>query len=199
MVLCRYPIRCRNGPERSVRRRFGSRSSMTFAVGRLSSMASMSDALGPCESRKVSRPEGPLKIKYPKQIWLLVMPRDPCVCLPQLYGFFLSQHRCAAQAAHGHSTVTDLARLRGAAWLVVCARRCAPSHRWRDVSAPPNQETCSALRARGPAGREARARHSTVTLFARFLGLSTSVPLAQAVWYASSCSGTTCRMGLSRP
>jgi hypothetical protein len=61
--------------------------------------------------------------------------------------------------------------LSGAAWLVVCARRCAPSHRWRDVSAPPNQETCSALRARGPAGREARALHSTVTLFARFLEL----------------------------
>lgn len=41
--------------------------------------------------------------------------------------------------------------------------------------------------------------HSTVTLFARFLGLSTSVPLASAVWYASSCSGTTCRMGESAP
>ena len=33
--------------------------------------------------------------------------------------------------------------------------------------------------------------YSTVTLLARFLGLSTSVPLAQAVWWASSCSGTT--------
>jgi hypothetical protein len=41
-----------------VRLRFGSRSSMTFALGRLSSMASMSAALGACESRKVSRPEG---------------------------------------------------------------------------------------------------------------------------------------------
>ncbi len=41
--------------------------------------------------------------------------------------------------------------------------------------------------------------HSTVTLFARFRGLSTSVPRAQAVWYASNCSGTTCRMGLSAP
>ena len=41
--------------------------------------------------------------------------------------------------------------------------------------------------------------YSTVTLFAKFLGLSTSVPRAQAVWYASSCSGTTCRMGLSAP
>ena len=67
------------------------------------------------------------------------------------------------QAAHGHSTVTDLARLRRAR-LVVCARRCAPSHRWRDVSAPPNRDPCRALRARGPVGREARARHSTVTL-----------------------------------
>jgi len=28
--------------------------------------------------------------------------------------------------------------------------------------------------------------HSTVTLFARFLGLSTSLPSATAVWYASS-------------
>jgi hypothetical protein len=41
--------------------------------------------------------------------------------------------------------------------------------------------------------------HSTVTLFARFRGLSTSVPRAQAVWYASSCSGTTCSSGLSVP
>src|SRR4051812_38567169 len=41
--------------------------------------------------------------------------------------------------------------------------------------------------------------HSTVTLLARFLGLSTSVPRAMAVWYASSCSGTTCSSGLSGP
>ena len=41
--------------------------------------------------------------------------------------------------------------------------------------------------------------YSTVTLFARLRGLSTSVPRATAVWYASSCSGTTCRIGLSAP
>jgi hypothetical protein len=41
--------------------------------------------------------------------------------------------------------------------------------------------------------------HSTVTLFARFLGLSTSVPRATAVWYASNCSGTTCRIGDRSP
>ncbi|PYE77915.1 hypothetical protein DFQ15_11159 [Xylophilus ampelinus] len=41
--------------------------------------------------------------------------------------------------------------------------------------------------------------HSTVTLLARLRGLSTSVPRAQAVWYASSCSGTTCSSGLSAP
>jgi hypothetical protein len=58
---------------------------------------------------------------------------------------------------------------------------------------------CLRLYLVGTAGREERARHSTVTLFARFLGLSTSVPLAQAVWYASSCSGTTCRMGDRAP
>jgi restriction system protein len=43
------------------------------------------------------------------------------------------------------------------------------------------------------------ADHSTVTDFARFRGLSTSVPRAHAVWYASSCSGTTCRIGESVP
>ena len=42
-------------------------------------------------------------------------------------------------------------------------------------------------------------RHSTVTLLARFLGLSTSVPRATAVWYASSCSGTTWSKGLNGP
>ena len=45
----------------------------------------------------------------------------------------------------------------------------------------------------------AGADHSTVTLFAKFLGLSTSVPRAQAVWYASSCSGTTCSSGERAP
>ena len=39
--------------------------------------------------------------------------------------------------------------------------------------------------------------NSTVTLFAKFRGLSTSVPRAQAVWWASNWSGTTCSMGLS--
>ena len=41
--------------------------------------------------------------------------------------------------------------------------------------------------------------YSTVTDFARLRGLSTSVPRASAVWYASSCSGTTCSKGLSWP
>jgi hypothetical protein len=38
--------------------------------------------------------------------------------------------------------------------------------------------------------------HSTVTDFARFLGLSTSCPRRTAAWYASSCSGTTVSIGL---
>ena len=41
--------------------------------------------------------------------------------------------------------------------------------------------------------------HSTVTLFAKLRGLSTSVPRAHAVWYASNCSGTTCSSGESSP
>ena len=45
----------------------------------------------------------------------------------------------------------------------------------------------------------ARQPYSTVTLLARLRGLSTSVPRATAVWYASSCSGTTCRIGESAP
>ena len=36
-----------------------------------------------------------------------------------------------------------------------------------------------------------RCGYSTVTLLAKFRGLSTSVPRTQAVWWASSCSGTT--------
>lgn len=44
-----------------------------------------------------------------------------------------------------------------------------------------------------------RLAYSTVTDFAKFLGLSTSVPRASAVWYASSCSAATCRIGDSRP
>lgn len=41
--------------------------------------------------------------------------------------------------------------------------------------------------------------YSTVTDLARLRGLSTSVPRARAVWYASSCSAATCRIGDSRP
>ena len=40
-----------------------------------------------------------------------------------------------------------------------------------------------------------RATYSTVTLFARFLGWSTSVPFRIAQWYASSCSGTVYTAG----
>ncbi len=39
--------------------------------------------------------------------------------------------------------------------------------------------------------------HSTVTLFAKFRGLSTSCPRSTAAWQASSCSGTTVSKGLS--
>jgi hypothetical protein len=44
-----------------------------------------------------------------------------------------------------------------------------------------------------------RLAHSTVTLFARLRGLSTSVPFTSAAWYASSCSGMTCSTGDSMP
>jgi hypothetical protein len=37
--------------------------------------------------------------------------------------------------------------------------------------------------------------YSTVTLFARFLGLSTLHPRKTAAWYASSCNGTTLKSG----
>lgn len=37
--------------------------------------------------------------------------------------------------------------------------------------------------------------HSTVTLLARFRGLSTSQPRKRAIWYANSCSGTTATIG----
>ena len=39
--------------------------------------------------------------------------------------------------------------------------------------------------------------HSTVTLFARFRGWSTSQPRRTAMWYARSCSGTVARIGVS--
>lgn len=41
--------------------------------------------------------------------------------------------------------------------------------------------------------------HSTVTLFARLRGLSTSVPFTRAAWYDSNCSGITCSTGDSMP
>ena len=56
-------------------------------------------------------------------------------------------------------------------------------------------DTVTAIRAFKPAP----ALYSTVTDLAKLRGLSTSVPRAQAVWYASSCSGTTCSSGLSAP
>ena len=40
------------------------------------------------------------------------------------------------------------------------------------------------------------AVYSTVTLFARFLGWSTSAPRSTAIWYARSWSGMDMRMGM---
>lgn len=94
-----------------------------------------------------------------------------------------------------HSTVTDLAN--SAAWCQPGAMRLHIAARCEQAPA----ENLERLRldARLTRAPEARAGHSTVTDFARFLGLSTSVPRAHAAWYASSCSGTTCRIGDSRP
>lgn len=72
----------------------------------------------------------------------------------------------------------DFPRLRGL-WCSPGAP--APSHRWRDVSEPQKPRNLRAASGAGAMRREERDAHSTVTLFARFLGLSTSVPLAQAV------------------
>ena len=48
----------------------------------------------------------------------------------------------------------------------------------------------SGLPALKEGGLGLRSPHSTVTLFAKFLGWSTSVPFTQATWYASNCTGT---------
>ena len=50
---------------------------------------------------------------------------------------------------------------------------------------PPTPDRCPA------------ARYSTVTLLARLRGWSTSQPRRTAMWYASSCSGTTITIGVS--
>src|SRR5262249_5834400 len=51
--------------------------------------------------------------------------------------------------------------------------------------------------ARSRKRRPTSAAHSTVTLFARLRGWSTSRPRATAAWYARSWSGTVIRMGFS--
>jgi tRNA U55 pseudouridine synthase TruB len=79
-----------------------------------------------------------------------------------------------------HSTVTDLARFLGVCGHVTSLREVSV-HQTPQCAA----RTCD--------------RHSTVTDFAKLRGLSTSVPRATAVWYASSCNGTTCSSGLSAP
>ena len=93
-----------------------------------------------------------------------------------------------------YSTVTDLARLRGL-WLRPALRALT----WlRQVSLRRKPHHLTRLRRAGRcAARE--VGHSPVTDFAKLRGLSTSVPRAQAVWYANNCSGTTCRMGDSAP
>lgn len=60
-----------------------------------------------------------------------------------------------------------------------------------DLSAKPDWLLHLRHEWQGTPARPGPRNHSTVTLFARLRGLSTSVPRAQAVWYASSCSGTT--------
>ena len=54
-----------------------------------------------------------------------------------------------------------------------------------------------ALHEQQPRFRPTPATYSTVTLFARFRGLSTSLPRITAAWYASNCSGTTVTIGCS--
>ncbi len=42
-----------------------------------------------------------------------------------------------------------------------------------------------------------KCSYSTVTLFAKFRGWSTSHPRAIAIWYDKSCNGMTARIGVS--
>ena len=81
------------------------------------------------------------------------------------------------QGKSGHSTVTDLARLRG-----LCLRpalRALTS--LREVSLDASHAIARACGADAYAP-QVRDGHSTVTDLARLRGLSTSVPRAQAVW-----------------
>jgi transposase-like protein len=59
----------------------------------------------------------------------------------------------------------------------------ASFYKWRSKYASTVRERCLRLQLAGiSTAARARTRYSTVTLLAKFLGLSTSVPLAQAVW-----------------
>ena len=117
-----------------------------------------------------------------------------CQKSPEIPTDLIPTEHCVPQARAGHSTVTDLARLRGL-WFRPALRALT----WlRQVSLHRKPSNLARLR-RWRCAPPARNRHSTVTLLAKFLGLSTSVPRAHAVWYASNCSGTTCRIGDSAP
>src|SRR6266571_4550008 len=57
--------------------------------------------------------------------------------------------------------------------------------------------SASPLNPNSPNRVESRGDYSTVTDLARLRGWSTSHPRRTAMWYASSCSGTTSRIGSS--
>jgi hypothetical protein len=86
----------------------------------------------------------------------------------------LANHAACLPA--NYSTVTLFARLRGL-WLRP-ALRALTSLGEVSLRRKPRNSRASGAGAFAPQGRD---RHSTVTLLARFLGLSTSVPLATAV------------------
>src|SRR2546430_12200671 len=64
------------------------------------------------------------------------------------------------------------------------------------LSGPNRTDPYSSLIAAGSAGRTRPTAYSTVTLFARFLGWSTSQSRSRAMWYARSCSGIDQRIGV---
>ena len=98
------------------------------------------------------------------------------------------------RAVLGAVAVTDRDRLGQVAWFMVLAGLFVLNS--AGAKPPPQAENpAPRLRRRGTNGADGVTVISTVTLLARFLGLSTSVPRAQAVWVASSCRGTTCRIG----
>src|SRR2546426_4060782 len=122
-----------------------------------------------------------------------------------------SQWLCVHRACHAGDVLTAPSHTAATSWIgeiawvgEIASVIVAPFIGWASpplvhgaLSAPNRTGPCSSFFTVGVRRADRPTAYSTVTLFARFLGWSTSQSRSTAMWYASSCNGIAQRIGVS--